>query len=258
MTTTALTHSAQMTGRHLRAISRQPGYLAITLIQPFIWLLLFGALFKKIVEIPGFATTSYINFLTPGIAIMTALFSAGWTGMGLIEDLNRGVMDRFLVSPVRRGAIISGRLTHQALMVVVQAVIILGLGWVAGARWGNPAGLLVLVAAMVLLSSAFSALSDALALTVRKDETLIAATQFVMLPATFLSATFMQLDLAPGWIQAVARFNPVNWAVEAGREVLVAAPDWGFVGLRMGGLLVLAVACGSLATRAFRSYQRSI
>jgi ABC-2 type transport system permease protein len=67
----------------------------------------------------------------------------------------------------------------------------------------------------------------------------------------------MQLSLAPGWIQEVARFNPVNWAVEAGREAVSAGPDWGFVLERLGLLIGLAVVMIWLATRAFRAYQRS-
>ena len=76
--------------------------VAISLVQPVIWLLLFGALFKRVVEIPGFHGGSYIEFLTPGVVVMTAISSAGWNGMAFIEDMQRGVMDRFLVSPVWR------------------------------------------------------------------------------------------------------------------------------------------------------------
>ena len=100
--TTALTHSGLMAGRWLRILWRQPWFVAITLVQPVIWLLLFGALFERVVDIPGFAGDDYVDFLVPGIVVMTALFSAGWSGMGIINDLDRGVMDRFLVSPARR------------------------------------------------------------------------------------------------------------------------------------------------------------
>src|ERR671936_1825510 len=103
--TAALGHPWYMTQRHLRALLRQPWYVAVTLVQPVIWLLLFGALFKNVVEIPGFDAANYKNFLAPGIVVMTALFSAGWNGMGTIEDLERGTMDRFLVSPVSRASL---------------------------------------------------------------------------------------------------------------------------------------------------------
>jgi ABC-2 type transport system permease protein len=80
----------------------------------------------------------------------------------------------------------------------------------------------------------------------------------VLLPLTFLSSAFMQRDLMPGWIQTVARYNPVEWTVQAGREALTAQPDWGLVLSRMGLLAALALVCTWLATRAFRTYQRAI
>jgi hypothetical protein len=94
--------------RGVRVFLRQPAYLGMTLIQPIIWLLLFGALFKAVTEIPGFHGSSYIDFLTPGVVVMLAVFSAGWIGMGFIDDINTGVMDRMLASPVWRGALNAG------------------------------------------------------------------------------------------------------------------------------------------------------
>jgi ABC-type Na+ transport system ATPase subunit NatA len=99
---TTVTHSWFMTMRHLRNLARQPWWIAITLVQPVIWLLLFGAVFKATADIPGFVADSYVDYLTPGIVVMTAAFAGGWAGMGVIEDLNRGVIDRFLVSPAAR------------------------------------------------------------------------------------------------------------------------------------------------------------
>src|SRR5436309_13841832 len=102
---TALRQTWQVTLRGVRVLMRQPAYLGITLTQPIIWLLLFGALFKAVTEIPGFHGGSYINYLTPGIVVMLAVSSAGWTGMALIEDIHGGVMDRMLASQVLRGAL---------------------------------------------------------------------------------------------------------------------------------------------------------
>ncbi|HET9008236.1 MAG TPA: ABC transporter permease [Actinomycetes bacterium] len=117
---TTLTHSWFMTMRHLRNLARQPWWIAITLVQPIIWLLLFGAVFKATADIPGFAADSYVDFLIPGIVVMTAAFAGGWAGMGVIEDLNRGVIDRFLVSPVRRQALITGRLVQLAIVSLIR------------------------------------------------------------------------------------------------------------------------------------------
>ena len=116
-------HTFYMTIRHVRELLRQPWWIAVTLVQPVIWLLLFGALFKRVVEIPGFHGGSYIAFLAPGVVVMTAMFNSAWSGMALIEDLNRGVTARFLVSPVRRQALIAGRIAKEAVVVVIQSVI---------------------------------------------------------------------------------------------------------------------------------------
>jgi ABC-2 type transport system permease protein len=248
-----------VTVRWLRALWRQPWYIAITLVQPVIWLLLFGALFKRVVEIPGFSYGSYIDFLTPGIVVMTALFSAGWNGMGMLNDIERGVLDRFLVSPARRWPFIAGPVAQVAIVIAVQSLIIIGLALLAGANVeGGAGGVIVLMIAAILLGAALAAVSNGLALLARKEETLIAAVNFIVLPLTFLSTVFMQKSLLPGWISDVATFNPVNWAVEAGREALSANVDWGLVLSRLGFLLALAIACMAFATRAFRTYQRSI
>jgi ABC-2 type transport system permease protein len=256
----ALSHSWYMTVRHVRALLRQPWYVVITLVQPVIWLLLFGALFERMTLIPGFGGGSYIEFLTPGVVVMSALFSNGWSGMGVIEDIDRGVMDRLLVSPVRRSALLNGRLVQQAIITIVQSLIIVGLAWLVGARFaGGFVGVLVLVAAGVLLGAAFASASHALALVVRREESVIAASQFVVLPTTFLSSAYLPPGLAPDWIQAIARYNPVNWALEAGRSALAGgAIDWPLVLSRLGGLLAVAMVCAVLAARAFRSYQRSV
>src|SRR6195952_3021859 len=101
---TSLRQTWQVSLRYFRVLLRQPAFMVITIVQPLIWLLLFGALFKAITQIPGFTGKSYIDYLTPGVVVMLAVSSAGWTGMGFIEDINSGVMDRLLVSPGWRGA----------------------------------------------------------------------------------------------------------------------------------------------------------
>jgi ABC-2 type transport system permease protein len=256
---TTLTHSWFMTIRHIRALIRQPIWVFITLVQPLIWLLLYGALFKRVVEIPGFGAGSYLDFLTPGIIVMSALFSSGWSGMALLDDLDRGVLDRFLVSPVSRVSLIAGRLAQGALIVIVQSLILVGLALISGAELaGGPVGVLVLIAGSILLGWSFGSLSNGLALIVRREETLIAAVNLVILPLTFLSTVFMQRSLTPAWIQDVSKVNPVDWAVTAGREAVARDPDWGLMLGRSGLLLAFALLCTWFASRAFRAYQRSV
>ena len=257
---TAIAQSAYLTQRHTRALLRQPWFVAITLVQPVIWLLIFGSLFRSVTEIPGFAAgPSYLDYLVPGVVIMTALFSSGWSGMGTIDDIDRGVLDRYLVGPTDRSAIIVGRVVHEAVSLVIQVLVIGGLALLLGARFeGGPVGFGVLLLAAVLLAFTFASLSNAFALVLRQRESVIGVNQFMVLPLTFLSAAFMPLTLVPDWIATFARYNPVNWAIEAGREALLLDADWSLIVPRLGALSLVAILAAGLATRAFRSYQRSV
>jgi ABC-2 type transport system permease protein len=254
-------HSAFLATRSLRALRRQPAFAVATLVQPIIWLLLFGALFERAVEIPGFdaARTSYLEFLTPGVVVMTALFSSGWAGTVFIEDMNRGVMDRFLASPVRRGALMAGTLAYQAATTVVQTVVVLVVAVIAGARFpGGAAGVAVTLTSACLISIIMASFSNALALLLRSQEALIGVSQFVVLPLQFLSSALLATTLAASWVADVARVNPVDWAVVASREALSAGTDWSAVWSRLGLLAALALVMAWLGTRAFRTYQRSL
>jgi ABC-2 type transport system permease protein len=254
-----IVHTWQVTLRYLRALFRQPAWIGITLIQPMIWLLLFGALFKSIARIPGFHGGSYVEFLTPGLIVMLALSSAGWSGMAYIEDMNLGVMDRFLVSPIWRSALNAGSVTQQIIIIAVQSVIVAALSLAVGGHFrGGVGGVAILIGISALLGASFASLSNALALVVRQRESLIGAVTSVTLPLTFLSTAFMQQTLVPHWIRVIAKFNPVNWAVEAGRSAAGQHTDWSLVGTRTGFLAALLLASGWLATRSFRAYQRSI
>jgi ABC-2 type transport system permease protein len=256
---TALRQTWQVSLRYLRVFARQPAYLGITLTQPLIWLLLFGALFKAVTEIPGFNGDSYIDFLTPGVVVMLAVSSAGWTGMGFIEDINAGVMDRMLASPVWRGALNLGSVVQSVVTVSIQTVLILLLALALGADYTNGiGGVLILILVAALLAAAFASLSNGVGVLARQRETLIGAVSLVLLPLTFLSSALMQQDLVPGWIRTVGDFNPVNWAVEAGRSAAMGELDWGLVAGRVGLLLALVVVSATFATRAFGTYQRSL
>jgi ABC-2 type transport system permease protein len=256
---TVVAHSSYLTGRLLRTGLRQPAFVAITLVQPMMWLLLFGQLFKRVVEIPGFATGSYIDFLTPGVVVMTVLFSSGWAGMAFIEDMNRGVMDRMLSSPVSRTAMMVSSVANQAVTLAVQSVIVVVIALLLGAELaGGVLGVLVMVLAAILLGASFASLSNGMALIVRTEESLIGFSTMLTLPLSFLSSAMMAREAAPEWIQTVSSYNPVDWTVVASREALSADPDWAAVLSRLGGLLAVAVAAIWLATRAFRAYQRSL
>jgi ABC-2 type transport system permease protein len=255
----AVRQTWQVSLRYLRALARQPAFLGIALVQPIIWLLLFGALFKAVTEIPGFHGGSYITYLTPGVVVMLAVSSAGWTGMAFIEDINGGVMDRMLASPVWRGALNLGMVAQAVIQIVIQTLVIVLIALALGADYSNGVGgvaVLVLVAA--LLGASFASLSNGLGVLARQRETLIGAVTLVLLPLTFLSSALMQQSLVPDWIRTVAKFNPVDWASEAGRSAAMGDFDWGAVAGRVGLLAALMIVSAWLATRAFQAYQRSL
>jgi ABC-2 type transport system permease protein len=256
---TILVQTWWMTYRRLKALMRQPGVLVMTLVQPVIWLFLFGSLFRKVADLPGFGSTSYLDYLVPGVVVMSAVSSNMWSGMGIIDEVERGTLNRFLVSPVSRSAILNAGVIEQAISTTIQSVVIILLGWLAGATYtGGGAGLVVLVVASVLLGAVFSALSNTMGLLIRQRETIIALSVFLLLPLTFLSTAFMAKGLMPHWIQTVASFNPLNWSLDSARGALAADPDWPVVAIHGGWLLGLAVLMVWLSTRSFRSYQKSI
>jgi ABC-2 type transport system permease protein len=244
--------------RLLRATLRMPVFVVISVVQPVLWVVLFGQLFRSVTTIPGFGSGSYVQFLAPGISIMTALFGAAYSGMGLLGDIDRGVLDRMLATPVSRGALIAGRIFHSAFLVIFQAGIILAVAGLLGARpHGGVPGVLVLFLAAFLLGAAFASFSNALALLARRQELVIAVMNFIVLPMTFLSSMIMSRNLMPGWIRGVSRFNPVNWAVTAARD--------GFEGRAASEAAVclallagFALVCAFLATRSFGRYRRAM
>jgi len=167
---TMIAQSSYLAGRHLRFFVRQPWFVVMSLIQPVIWLLLFGALFRNVIEIPGFSSSaSYLDYLVPGVLVMTALFSCGWSGMSIIEDLDRSIMDRMLATPIHRSAIIVGLNVYELVAFGIQAAIIGGLAVVLGAHFpGGMLGFAVLVLCAMLVGAIVAAFSDAMALVLRQ------------------------------------------------------------------------------------------
>jgi len=255
--TAAVLHTGVITARHVRTFARQPWWIAISLMQPVIYLLLFSQLFQEMGRLPAFGG-SYLDFLLPGVVVMSALSSGGWAGTASIDDIERGVMDRVLVTPVRRFAVIVGHLGQQAFIVVLQALVLIGIGIVVGAHFdGGTPGIIVMLGASILLGVGIGALSHAIALLTRTQETLIAVSQGIILPMTFLSTVFMVPELMPDWMATVAGYNPLTWAADASRFAMSATPDWSAVLLRLVWLTGFAAVGLLLALRSFRSYRRS-
>jgi ABC-2 type transport system permease protein len=249
-----------MVVRQLRNISRQPIWVVMMIVQPMIWLILYGQLLKH-AHLQGKSATagSYIEFLAPGIICMNAFFGGMWSGMGMITDLDRKVVDRFLAAPASRLAIVLSQVIRAGITAMIQSAIILVVGLALGVRvHGGPLGWLVVFAVSFLLAAAFSGFSNGLALIFRRPESMIATANMVGLPLMFLSTILVTVTIIPGWIKAVTRVNPVNWGVIAARTAVQTGNSWYAVGAHLGFLLAATVATSLFATWCFRSYQRSI
>jgi ABC-2 type transport system permease protein len=257
---TTLAHTWYLSGRRLHAALRQPAVVVGGLFQPAIWLFLFGSLFQEVVEVPGFsAGGSYIDFLIPGVMVMNAMGQNMFAGMDTIDEIDRGTLNRFLVSPASRVALMNANVVQLGATTTFQSVMILLLGLLGGASYpGGAVGGLVAVAASVLVGIVFGALSNAAGMLLRQREAIIGIYIIFMLPLTFLSSAFIPSFLMPAWIRTAAAFNPVNWAVVAGRAALGTGPSWGAVAARGGGLVALAVACVTVSVVTFRAYQKNV
>lgn len=255
---TALSQSLYLFLRHWRNLMRQPIWIAMMLIQPMFWLLLYSQLFRRITDLPGFGTTSYVDYLTPGIAVMTAFFSGTWAGMGTIEDLDRGVIERFLATPARRVAIVFARVIQSAVTATIQAVIILVVGLFLGATNGGPLGWLVIMLAAFLVAAGFSGISNGIALLTRQEATMIAVANFIGLPLLFFSSILIASNLIPGWMETLSLANPVEWAVRASRAQVLPGTDWPRIALYLLLLAGFTALTAAFATRCFRAYQRTL
>jgi ABC-2 type transport system permease protein len=255
----AATHTWYMVGRQARNLMREPIWVVLLLVQPMVWLLLYGQLFKHVPRLGGFGTHSYITFLAPGIVVMQAFFGASWSGMGMITDLDRGVVERFLATPASRLSLVLSQIIRAASTATIQGLIILLVATVLGVRvHAGPLGWLAILAAAALAASVFGGISQGIALIVRREATMIALANFVSMPLFFLSSILLAQRQMPHWIRTLAEFNPVNWGVIAAREAVLPGTDWTRLGVHLALLLGMAIVTAAFATWAFRSYQRSL
>ena len=224
--------------RHIKVSLRTPIWLFINLVQPLVWLALFSRVFERMVDLPGFTGDSYLQFFAPGVIIMTVLFGSAWTGMNMVQDMDLGILDKMLATPVTRVSIVLGRVFGSVSTLVVQALLIFLIAWIMGVdiAAGFP-GVLLTVVIVTLLGLGFAGLSNGLAIVMKRPDPLIAFISFITLPLMFLSSAMMPGDLLPGWIQTAKTFNPVSHAVESVRSLVIVGYEWDVV---LPDLLILA------------------
>jgi ABC transporter DrrB family efflux protein len=217
-----LSDAVVMTWRNLLKYKRVPTLLVFSTIQPVMFVLLFAFVFGGAIPIPGL---DYKDYLMPGIFVQTVVFGSMQTGVGLAEDLSKGMIDRFRSLPMARSAVLAGRTSGDAVRNLFVVLLMTGVGYLIGFRFH--AGLLWAVAAMaiaVAFGTAFSWVSANIGLALRDVESTQAASFVWVLPLVFASSAFVPVITMPGWLQAWAKVNPVSVTVDAVR-FLTLGPD---------------------------------
>jgi ABC-2 type transport system permease protein len=203
--------------RQIRMNLRNPAWVVIGALQPVLYLLLFGPLLKPIVStFPGAADNEF-TFLVPGLLVQLGMFGAFFAGFGLIAEWREGVIEAERVTPAPRTALLVGRLMRDMLQLLVQALILVGLGLVMGMR-GEVTGILFGVVLTLLIGGACAAASNALALTTKSEDVMAPVINMVMMPVLLLSGILLPMTLGPAWLQRISDFMPFRWIVDAVRS----------------------------------------
>lgn len=226
---------------------RMPMWSLFTLIQPLIWLIIFGQLFGRFVQ-----SEHYMDFMVPGILIMTVLFGSSWSGVSLLREISAGTVDKMLVSPVSRIAIVLSRVLHSAVQVIAQAIVILLVAWGMGSSISfNPLYLILGMLVVFLLGVGFAALSNGFAITLQREEPLVMIGNLMTLPLMFFSSALVPKQFMPDWIQYISVINPITYAVEAVRAVITSTPD---LALFVQGFVVMLLFAGATLAWAVTAF----
>jgi ABC-2 type transport system permease protein len=244
---------------NLKAV-RNPFVLVVSLVQPIIFLVLFTQVFGNVAgrALPGGIT--YETYLVPAIAIQVSLAAAATSGVGLVNDIENGMFEKVLVSPMNRAAVFIGKTMAELVRIAVQVGIILGLGVLLGAEisTGIP-GAIAIAGVAIVFSLWFIALSNTLAIVTKDQESTIIGANLLQFPLLFVSSAFLPLSSLPGWIQTVATYNPITYGVDAARAIILDADVmevlnvtafegiWNTVIPAVGILIVLDLLLGGLA-----------
>ena len=211
-------------GRNITRSVRAPMLLAVSLLQPVIWLALFSQTFRGLGDVAQFRAQGYrdyLSFFTPGMVVLSMLFTGLQSGMATMSDIDSGMMDKFLVSPVRRLTILAGRVWADTLTMLAQGAIILVIATAMGVRaTPGPAGAVALIALATAFGVIWAALSNLVALLTRNAELTMALGFLLTLPVLFMSSAFFPLRLQPAWLQRVADANPAAYVITTGQQLL--------------------------------------
>lgn len=211
-----------VTGMDMRKLRHDPTELLTRAIQPMLWLLVFGQVFARAHAIPT-GGVDYIAFLAPGILAQSVLFVAIFNGISVIWERDLGIVHKFLASPTPRTALVLGKALASGLRALTQAVIVYGVAMALGVplAW-SPQALLGVVALVLLGAALFSTFSLIIACIVKTRERFMGIGQVLTMPLFFASNAIYPTEIMPPWLQVVARLNPLSYAVDGLRALMLA------------------------------------
>jgi ABC-2 type transport system permease protein len=209
--------------RQVRLVLRNPAFLTIGLLQPILYLVLFGPLLANLPagSLSGGSgtggTADAYRFFVPGLLIQLALFGSTFVGFAIISDWRSGVIERYRVTPVSRVAILAGRVLRDVAMLIIQSVILIVAGLAFGLRAPLPAVLMGFVY-IVLVAIGLASVSYAVALTLKSEDAFAPLINSIIVPLVLLSGIMLPLNLGPGWLQGIARISPFRYIIDAMRQ----------------------------------------
>jgi oleandomycin transport system permease protein len=246
----ALRHWLLVGRRDLLQVRGNPQLLIFVLIQPILFVLLFVYVFGG--AISG-SSRQYVQYVIPGIIVQTVVFVTAVTGIGLNEDLAKGIIDRFRSLPIARSAVLAGRILADAVRLVASLAVILGVGMALGFRiTTSPPAALGGFLLIIAFGMALSWVAALIGLSVRNPETAQSAGFIWMFPLIFASSVFAPPETMPGWLQPFVDVNPITVATDALRGLLLGGPVLSPVLQTLAWTAALTVVFAPLAIRQFR------
>lgn len=246
----ALRDSGIILWRQLVQLPRIPEVLVFALIQPVMFVLLFRYVFGGAIATPG---ESYVNYLMPGIFAQTVAFGAVASGIGLAEDLRRGIIDRFRSLPMARSAVLVGRTVSDLVRNFAVVAVMYIVGLLVGFRPEGSIAAQVLAFLLLLLTSfAFSWIGVVIALSMKTVEAVQSAGFIWLFPLTFASSAFVPTDTMPTWLQVFADNQPFTIVVNAVRALVLDQPVGNYVWLTLAWMIGITAVMIPLATRQYR------
>ncbi len=235
--------------RQLRMNLRNPAWVIIGMLQPVLYLFLFGPLLEPLIAQLG--VDNAYTFFVPGMLVQLGIFGAFFAGFSLIGEWREGVIEAERVTPASRSALLVGRLTRDVVQLFVQALILVGLGYALG-MVAPAEGVVFGVLLTLLVGAACAAASNALALTTKSEDVMAPVINMVMMPVLLLSGILLPMTLGKQWLQDVSDWMPFRWVVDAVRTSFAGdfkgdSMLWGSVWAV--GLFVLAVWWGTATFR---------